>query len=307
MCLILFGWDCHPNYKLVMAANRDEFYQRPTAFADFWDDYPDIVAGRDLQAGGTWLGINRNGRFAALTNYRDPFNHKHNAPSRGLLVQNYLTGADSPPSYIEQLDAGGALYNSFNLLLGNHEALWYYSNREKLLRQVQPGVHGLSNSLLNVPWPKVTKGTNALTEALRQEHIDVESLFSVLSDGDYPNDEELPDTGVGLDMERMLGPMFVSSREYDYGTRVSTVLLIDRSHRVQFWERSYEPLQAERWKQVYYDIPYPAAKSRLSDLPNIGKTMEKRLAAIGIQDIPTLMAAGSKETFIRLRKHEGDT
>ena len=307
MFIILFAWDWHPQYKLVVAANRDEFYRRPTSQAAIWDDYPQIIAGRDLQAGGTWMGITRSGRFAALTNYRDPFNHIHNAPSRGLLVQNYLTGHQDPESYIDALEDGGRQYNSFNLLLGNHEALFYFSNREGILRQVSPGIHGLSNSLLDVPWPKVCKGTRLLTEVLQQPTFEAEDLFAILRDREYPADEELPDTGVGLKMERMLGPIFVESSEYNYGTRVSTIVLIGRDNKVQFWERSYTPLEIDNYKQVYYEFQLQKSNSCLKDLPNIGKQLEKRLASIGVNDSDTLTKLGSKEAFLRLKQVEGDT
>lgn len=307
MCLILLAWDDHPQYKLVVAANRDEFYQRPTSRAEIWEDYPHILAGRDLQAGGTWMGITKNGRFAALTNYRDPFNHKNNAPSRGLLVQNYLQSSQDPQSYIDSLEDGGRAYNSFNLLLGDYEALFYFSNRDRVLRSIQPGIHGLSNSLLDVPWPKVSKGTDALSEVLHQPHFDAEDLFVILRDREYPTDEKLPDTGIGLEKERMLGPVFVASREYDYGTRVSTILLMDRHNKTQFWERTYEPLEMDKWSQVYYEFQVPKPKGRLKDLPNIGKDLERRLASIGVDDIDVLMELGSKEAFLRLRQLEGDT
>lgn len=255
MCLIIFGWDCHPRYKLVVAANRDEFYQRPTAPAAVWEDFPDIVAGRDLQAGGTWMGVNRQGTWAALTNYRDPLNHKHQAPSRGLLVQNYLTGELSPEHYLENVQKSGQEYNSFNLLLGNYSQLFYYSNREDAIRIIEPGIHGLSNSLLDVPWPKVVRGQEALKRINASADIEAEALFEMMRDQTQPDDELLPDTGVGMEMERMLGPMFVSSSEYNYGTRVTTVLLLDRHHGMRFWERTFTPLEADKWEQVYYEIP----------------------------------------------------
>lgn len=164
MCLILFAYDYHPRYKLVVTANRDEFYQRPALPAAFWEDNPEILAGRDLQEGGTWMGVTTKGRFAALTNYREPSSFKKVAPSRGRLVQNYLSTNLTPAAYLETLNDGGTAYNGFNLLLGDHNSLYYYSNREKLVREVEPGIHALSNSLLDVPWPKTTKGVNELSK-----------------------------------------------------------------------------------------------------------------------------------------------
>ncbi|NLT20879.1 MAG: NRDE family protein [Syntrophomonadaceae bacterium] len=252
MCLIIFAYDYHPRYKLIVAANRDEFYQRPTLPAAFWEDKDEILAGRDLQEGGTWMGISTRGRFAALTNYRDPSTYKKIAPSRGHLVQNYLSSSIGPEVYLETLPDGGAAYNGFNLLLGNHDSLYYYSNRERLVREVAPGVHGLSNSLLDVPWPKVTKGINELTRILEDEHIDTEKLFTIMRDRELPPDQDLPETGVGLEMERVLAPAFVMSPEY--GTRLTTVILIDRNNKVQFWERSFLNHQPDSWDEVCYNI-----------------------------------------------------
>lgn len=252
MCMILFAYDCHPTYQLVVAANRDEFYNRPTSAAEFWKDNPDILAGRDLQEGGSWMGITTGGRFAALTNYRDPASYKSQFPSRGHLVQNYLSSYLAPESYIEKLDSEGAMYNGFNLLLGTYKSLYYYSNREKLIRKVEKGVHGLSNSLLDVPWPKVSKGINAICDVLQDEDIDVEHLFDIMADREQPDDWTLPQTGVSLEMERMLAPAYVMSP--NYGTRGTTIILLDRKHHVQFWERSFLSMQMDKWKEVYYEF-----------------------------------------------------
>ena len=249
---MLFAYDYHPQYQLVVAANRDEFYTRPTLPAAFWSDHPAILAGKDLQEGGTWMGISTTGRWAGLTNYRDPSSYKPQSPSRGHLVQNYLCSNDTPQSYIEHLDNGGAAYNGCNLLLGNHESLSYYSNREKLIRKVEKGVHGLSNSLLDVPWPKVTGGKKDLTDVLQNEDIKVDRLFAIMADRKEAPDQDLPQTGVSLEMERMLAPAYVLSQ--DYGTRTTTVILIDRKRRVQFWERSFVPRQPDRWDEVHYEF-----------------------------------------------------
>lgn len=251
MCLILFAYNSHPKYQLVVAANRDEFYKRPTRPAAFWPENPDILAGKDLQEGGTWMGVTTNGRFAALTNYRDPSSYKPQAPSRGHLVHNYLSSSIGPEAYIEDLPDGGEAYNGFNLLLGTSESLYYYSNRERLMRKVAEGVHGLSNSLLDVPWPKVSKGIKALADVLQDEDIEAEQLFAIMADRKLPADQDLPETGVGLERERMLAPAFVTSS--NYGTRLTTVILVDRNHNIQFWEHSYPSRQPDRWDEVYYD------------------------------------------------------
>lgn len=252
MCLILFANDCHPRYQLVVAANRDEFYKRPTLPADFWPDDPDILAGKDVKEGGTWMGITRSGEFAALTNYRDPASFKPQAPSRGHLVLDYLKSGLSPVSYLKNLPDGAQAYNGFNLLAGNLEALYYYSNREKLIRQAKKGVHGLSNSLLDVPWPKVKKGILGLTAILQTEEIDVEDLFTLMADREIPDDKDLPSTGVGLNMERWLAPAYVISP--DYGTRTTTVLLIERTHKVFFRERSFTVQKSNLFNEVCYEF-----------------------------------------------------
>ena len=252
MCLILFAYDCHPRYQLIMAANRDEFYNRPTLPVAFWEDNPDILAGKDLQEGGTWMGITTTGRLAALTNFRDPASYKTQAPSRGHLVQNYLNSSIAPQAYIDNLDNGGAAYNGFNLLIRSNESLYYYSNREKLARKVENGVHGLSNSLLDVPCPKVSNGKKALTDAVQSENINVEHLFAIMANREQAPDQDLPQTGVSLDMERILAPAYVISPKY--GTRTTTVILVDRNQKIEFWERSFVPGEAGEWNEVYYDF-----------------------------------------------------
>jgi len=236
----------------VVAANRDEFYSRPTSPADFWQDNPEILAGRDLREGGTWMGITTNGRFAALTNYRDPSRNKKTAPSRGHLVQRFLDSTMTPSAYIDQIPDAGKEYNGFNLLIGEHDSLYYYSNREQILRPVSPGIHGLSNALLNDPWPKVIKGKQALEMALQHDEVKPEQLFAILVDQEPVEDQELPDTGVGLEMERGLAPAFVTMS--GYGTKTSTVILIDHSDQVRFWERSFTEERPDVWTEVYYEL-----------------------------------------------------
>lgn len=251
MCLILFAYDCHPRYHLVLAANRDEFYNRPASPAAFWPESPDLLAGRDWQKGGTWLGITTTGRFAALTNYREKDAQPRDL-SRGQLVRGYLGSCESPLSYVNNLKDGGAEYNGFNFLLGDTRALYYYSNREKVLRQVEKGIHGLSNNLLDVPWPKVSKGTKALAGCLHAGDEIKERLFEILADEERPVDHELPQTGVSMEWERILSPAFIVSP--DYGTRCSTVLLIDRRGQVRFWERSFAAGQREQINEVGYEF-----------------------------------------------------
>lgn len=238
MCLIFVAVDAHPNYRTVIAANRDEFYERPSAPASFWPEAPQLLAGRDLRAGGTWLGITKTGRIAALTNYRDPESTIAEAPSRGNLVSNFLLGREKPVPYLEQISANAHRYNGFSLFVGQSTNLYYYSNRAGGIRALGRGIHGLSNHLLDTPWPKVEKGKQALRTILTGESICPDDLFHFLLDRTAAPDELLPNTGVGLDLERMLSPVFISSPEY--GTRSSTVILLDRTGRVTFIEKSFQ-------------------------------------------------------------------
>jgi uncharacterized protein with NRDE domain len=249
MCLILLALDAHPNYGIMIAANRDEFYDRPSAPAAFWYEAPQLLAGRDLRAGGTWLGITRTGRIAALTNYRAAESRSAEAPSRGRLVSNFLLNREMPFPYLEKISANAHRYNGFSLLVGQGAHFYYYSNRSAGIRTLGPGIHGLSNHLLDTPWPKVEKGREALGRLLAQKSLCPEDLFHFLLDRKAAPDEHLPETGVGQEMERMLSPVFVHSP--GYGTRSSTVILLDRTGRVTFAEKSFEngaedPYEVER-------------------------------------------------------------
>lgn len=252
MCTIIFAYDCHPKYQLVVAANRDEFYKRPTQAAAFWPEHEDLLAGKDLKEGGTWMGITTNGRFATLTNYRDPAAFNPAAQSRGHLVYNYLVDEAHPLAYIEAIVSQADLLNGFNLLLGDQESLYCYSNRDHSIRKVGRGVHGLSNSLLDDPWPKVAKGKKRLERILADDEINREDLFAMMADREEVPDEMLPQTGVSLEMERVLAPAFVMSP--GYGTRTTTVLLMSRNGIVQFWERSFMPDGADKWNEVHYEF-----------------------------------------------------
>jgi uncharacterized protein with NRDE domain len=238
MCLILFSVNTQPGFRLILAANRDEFYARPTRPLSIWSDVPDVYGGRDLEKGGTWLGISRRGRLAALTNFRDPAHRLPQAPSRGLLINGFLTGDAPPADYLEQLQKTAHYYNGFNLLTGDQTGLWYYSNRGNGIVKLQQGFYGLSNHLLDTEWPKVSQGKKRLEDLLRRgDGWDTEDLFTLLADRTVAADRELPDTGVGLEWERTLSPLFITSP--DYGTRSSTVLLIENSGEVTLLERSF--------------------------------------------------------------------
>ncbi|WP_041274417.1 NRDE family protein [Desulforamulus reducens] len=252
MCLIFFAYNYHPRYQLIVAANRDEFYKRPSLPAAFWRDNPTILAGRDLEQGGTWMGLTTTGCFAALTNYRDPVHNNPQAPSRGYLVHKYLNSDVSPEYYLKNLPNGGAEYNGFNLLVGTTQAIYYYSNREKVIRKIANGIYGLSNGFLNEPWPKVSKGKKALADCLQGQEIKKDQLFKIMADQEQPEDCELPQTGVSLEWERLLSRIFIVSP--CYGTRSSTVLMVDRKGHVQFWERSFTMEQPGRGKEVFHEF-----------------------------------------------------
>lgn len=247
MCLIFFSYEMHPGYRLIVAANRDEFYERPTAPLDFWKDAPHILAGRDLRGNGTWMGVTRTGRFAAITNFRDPASVRADAPSRGLLITDFLNRDESPQSYLESVSRIGSRYNGFNLLAGDAASLFYYSNRGSGVQKVTPGIYGLSNHLLDTPWPKVKKGKDALTPLFSEKEIRTNAVFCVLEDRTQPPDAELPDTGVGLEWERMLSPLFVSGQIY--GTRSSSVLLAERDGEICVTERTFVAVNGDAVQQ----------------------------------------------------------
>lgn len=237
MCLILLAWKVHPRYSLVVAANRDEFFARPAASADFWPDAPNVLAGRDLQGGGTWLGVTRAGRFAALTNYRDPQRVRADAPSRGELVARFLRGSDSPQEFAAWLETAASACNGFNLIYGDTKELHYFSNCGDYPRRLKAGIYGLSNHLLDTPWPKVAKGKSSLAQAL-QALPDDAPLMAMLRDDSLAADEELPRTGVSLEWERLLSAAFVRSPAY--GTRSSTVLIMDADGLLRFDEIGFD-------------------------------------------------------------------
>ncbi len=240
MCLLLVAYRVHADYPLIVAANRDEFFQRPTSPAQFWDDDPDVLAGRDLSQGGSWMGVNKNGRFAALTNVRDPQTLRPSAKSRGLIVANFLTANQAPNEFLKNLAGDRGEYNGFNLLVGESGSLYYFSSIDGSRSALAPGVHGLSNDRLNTPWPKVVRGKREMTAMLNDNPAHLEhALFALLSDRTVALDDELPNTGVGLEKERFLSPLFIRTAEY--GTRSSTLLCVKRDGAVRYVERSYNP------------------------------------------------------------------
>lgn len=237
MCLILVAWQVDPGFPCVVAANRDEFFGRPTAAADWWPGNSGILAGRDLQAGGTWLGITRKGRFAALTNFRDPQAMVADAPSRGTLVSDFLA-ADWPVSEgLAELARRGARCNPFNLLCSDGKQLGVYESTTGRARTLGPGVYALSNHLLDTPWPKVQQAKSRLAAALAALPA-AASMLDLLRDTEQAPDERLPRTGVSLEMERMLSSAFIVGDSY--GTRCSTVLTVADDGAAIFGEWTWD-------------------------------------------------------------------
>lgn len=240
MCVILLAYKKHSEFPLILLANRDEFYDRPTAAAHFWEDFPEIYGGRDLVHGGTWLGITKSGRLAAVTNYRQP-NSPKGKISRGTLVADFLKSNEKPTDYLRQVQQKADYFAGFNLLVGHfngkNSEMAYFSNRQGEIKFLGPGIYGLSNHLLDTPWRKVLKGKKALTDLIRQNNPDKENLFCILQDKTLAEDDELPETGIGYDLEKLLSAIFIATPVY--GTRSSGVVLADKQGNLSLEERIY--------------------------------------------------------------------
>lgn len=242
MCLIFVAYRLLPECPLLLAANRDEFYQRPTAAAGFWPQAPQVLGGRDLEGGGSWLGLSREGRLAAITNYRNLAEVSGvgaDKRSRGLLVSDFLTGSASAAESLAELAQQPENYRGFNLLLGDASGLHYYSNRGAAPRPLAPGLYGLSNHLLDTPWPKVAEGKRILAQLIAQGLPEEAALFELLADRTCAPDPLLPETGLSRDWERLLSSRFIHSP--GYGTRASTLVVFDHRGAARFVERSFGP------------------------------------------------------------------
>ena len=238
MCLILFAHQAHPDFALVLAANRDEFFARPTSAADYWKDAPGVLGGRDLEKGGTWMGVTRNGRWSAVTNYRDGTRPEPGSRSRGELVARYLAGESRAHIYAEDIARTASAYHGFNLLAGDAASVHYVAHAEGISRRVEPGIHGLSNHLLDTAWPKVERGKRRLQTILATNAADPEdTLLALLADREPAEDGLLPQTGIGRDWEKQLSASFIVAP--GYGTRASSVLLIGTDGEVRFRERTF--------------------------------------------------------------------
>lgn len=236
MCLIVFAWQTHPEYPLIVAANRDEFHARPSANAHWWQDHPDILAGRDLQAGGTWLGVTRDGRFSTITNYREQSVTGANFHSRGELVTEFMSGSRSPVQYSREID--GADYAGFNLLTADHRSMCYVSNRGDAATELPPGVYGLSNASLDTPWSKLTRTRQRLAQLVDADNVSESTLLQTLSDRETAT-EDASSEHPSLKRARAITAPFIVTE--DYGTRCSTVMLWHASGKKEFVEQRFGP------------------------------------------------------------------
>lgn len=237
MCVLYFAYKVHPEYPIILAANRDEFYERPTAPIHFWEDQPNILAGRDLKEKGTWMGVNKQGRFAALTNFRDPNESTDHKISRGKIITKFLNSEMDSFTFLKQLQSTRNAYRGFNIIVGTAQEVYYYSNVQDEITEIAPGIHGLSNHFLNTPWPKVSKGKHDMSLCLKKvTGIDHECLFEILSNRDRPEIMQLPNTGIGMEWEEKLSSIYIDTDTY--GTRSSSVLTLSAEGHVDFVERS---------------------------------------------------------------------
>ena len=240
MCLISVNWRAHPRYELVLAANRDEFHHRPTTAAGWWADAPEVFGGRDLLQGGSWLAVNRERRLAAVTNVRRMVQPDPNAPSRGALVADFMRSTQSAAEFSKRLRGRAGAYAGFNLLLYDGETLLYATNHDGFnSERLAPGIHAVSNAALDTPWPKLVKLRKAMRDWSTQSPSDDNLLFAALADDHVARDTELPDTGVGIELERLLSPAFI--RGPQYGTRASSVITLNAHGALSFSERRFGP------------------------------------------------------------------
>ena len=251
MCLIVFSWQPGSGVPLTLVANRDEFYQRPALPVHFWENAPDILGGKDMEAGGSWLAFSRKGRFAALTNYRElpiPTGKK----SRGVLVADFLTQDISPEAYLSSIIDHKNDYAGFNLLLGSQQQLYYYSNKlpDDRFQKLAPGTYGLCNHLLETPWPKLVAARTLLASLLKQ-NASAEALIGMMHDNSQAKEELLPDTGIGLAREKLLSSRFIASDSY--GTRNTSVIQLDKTGTLHWTEQNYNPKGAIG-KKLFFEM-----------------------------------------------------
>jgi uncharacterized protein with NRDE domain len=278
MCLAVIAWQAHPDYPLVLATNRDEFYTRSTRPASWWGQSVALLAGRDEEAGGTWLGITRSGRVALLTNVRAPSERNPHAPSRGAITVEALQSARPPVEWLRAQSSRVTSYNGFNLLVadallsaGSAPQLVYFTNRRRLgPRTLAPGIYGLSNAFLDTPWPKVTRAVGRFACALASR-VELDPLLSIMADRQPVHDNELPSTGVPLEWERALASIQI--RAHGYGTRSTTVITVRRDGVVNFLERSFDADAPDAYRDRHFEFTLDvagAATPRVSDAGKAG-------------------------------------
>jgi uncharacterized protein with NRDE domain len=238
MCLILFSYKSHPKYKLILAGNRDEFYSRPTTPMHWWEEYPGLLAGKDLKMGGTWLGITKRGKFATLTNYRDFHHPRVEGPSRGFLVRDCLMHKEDAQNYLKKISHDDEYYDGYNMLAGKVDNLYYHSNKKSGIKRLSPGIFGLSNAFLDTAWEKVQKGKRLFKNITENPDFKTDEIFKMLTDDEQFPYEKLPDTGIDRELEKQISSMFVKTK--DYGTRTSTVLTVDNSGNVVIEEMTHQ-------------------------------------------------------------------
>jgi len=252
MCLLVFAYRAHPEYEFVLAGNRDEFYSRPSEVAKFWKENPEILAGRDLVHGGTWLGVTKKGRFAAVTNYRQS-RQNEGKRSRGNLVSDFLASKKSPREYLESICASD--YAGFNLLVADfiNSEIAYFSNRASEIRILESGIYGLSNHLLDAECHKVRRAKAFLRSALQKQEILPSELFDFLEDRTQADNDDLPDIGIDIGLERLLSPIFIETPIY--GTRCSTVIMLKKSGELVFIERNHQLKQEQKFVfTIFLDV-----------------------------------------------------
>lgn len=252
MCLITFAYQCHPEYSFILLANRDEFYQRPSDPLAYWDDQPDILAGRDREKLGTWLGINNKGAFTAVTNYRDGARPSGTLRSRGELTANYLSSDASAVAYVQQLEGSKAQFGEFNLLLADHSGLYSCASRTTGAQKLEPGIYALSNALLDTPWPKLKEVKQNLADQLKQKELNTNSLLKIMRNPTMAHDSDLPSTGISKEWEKQLSSIFIQLETY--GTRATTILLQKPNGTTHIIEQNYNANGPTEQKEFLMDI-----------------------------------------------------
>lgn len=239
MCILFIAVEQHPDYPLIIAANRDEYFARPTDSSKYWTEHPSILAGKDLVAGGTWMGVTQNGFISSLTNIRNPLKLKEDVRSRGELVLNYLVNEPSSKEYLNVLEHSKDEYNGYNLLFGHWDNLYVYNNHDNQAHQLTPGFYGLSNANLNSPWPKINKGVKDLEDYCKNPgDLKDKVFFELMQNDTLAEDHLVQKTGAPEEWEKQLSSIFI--RTPKYGTRASTLVLVDQSHKMHWHEKVYD-------------------------------------------------------------------